>query len=74
MALDGAGDRRRRMHVTTFSSLTAHDRADAAYWLALPVAERVLQVWRLSEEQWRLRGEYPDEPGLPRSLARVLRA
>jgi len=40
---------------------------------ALPVEERVLQVWKLSEAQWRLRGEFPDTSGRPRSTARVHR-
>jgi hypothetical protein len=73
-AVSRATDRTERMRVTTFPSLAAHDRADAAYWRSLSVGERVRQVWRLSEEQWRLRGEFPDEPGLCRSVARVLRA
>jgi len=33
----------------------------------------VLLVWSLSEAQYRLRGEFPDESGLPRSVARVHR-
>jgi hypothetical protein len=69
-----AGERAERMRVTTFRSLADHDRADAAYWRALPVEMRVLQVWRLSEAQWRLRGEFPNEPGLCRSVARLRRA
>jgi hypothetical protein len=69
-----SSDRTRRMTVTTFASLADHDRADAAYWRALPVDVRVSETWRLSEEQWRLRGEYPDESGFCRSLARVVRA
>ncbi|MEO8076129.1 MAG: hypothetical protein ABI818_07360 [Acidobacteriota bacterium] len=40
-------------------SLTAHDQDDARFWAALPVEERVLRVWKLSEAQWRLRGESP---------------
>ena len=62
------------MQVRVYPSLAAHDRDDAAYWRALPVAVRVQQVWKLSEEQWRLRGEFPNEPGLSRSVARVRRA
>ena len=58
-AVIATSDRTRRMTVTTFASLAEHDRADAAYWRALPVDVRVRQAWRLSEEQWRLRGEYP---------------
>ena len=37
------------MQVRVYPSLSAHDRDDAPYWAALPVAERVLQVWKLSE-------------------------
>jgi hypothetical protein len=33
----------------------------------------VMQVWRLSYEQFQLRGDPPHEPGLCRSVARVLR-
>lgn len=71
--MDAASTRRSRMQVRIYQSLTSHDRADAQFWAALPVSERVLQVWRLSEAQWRLRGEFPDESGLPRSVARVRR-
>jgi hypothetical protein len=68
-----ASERRHRIQVRVYSTLAAHDRDDAAYWAALPVAQRVLQVWILSEAQYRLRGEFPDESGLPRSVARVHR-
>jgi hypothetical protein len=61
------------MQVRVYSSLAAHDRDEAAFWMALPVAQRVLQVWKLSEAQYRLRGELPNESGLPRSTARVHR-
>jgi hypothetical protein len=61
------------MEVRVYSSHSAHDRDDAAYWASLPIEVRVLQVWQLSEEQWRSRGEFPDEPGLCRSIARVHR-
>ena len=61
------------MQVRVYPSLTAHDQDDARFWAALPVEERVLQVWKLSEAQWRLRGEFPDASGLPRSIA-LLRA
>jgi hypothetical protein len=61
------------MQVRVYRSLEAHDRDDAAFWAAVPVRERVLQVWRLSEAQWRLRGEFPDASGLPRSVARLYR-
>ncbi len=69
-----AADRLTRMQVVVFPTLEAHARADADYWRALPTDVRVRQVWRLSVEQSRLRGEYRDEPGLCRSVARVVRA
>ena len=72
--MDRAEERRRRMKVRIYRSHEAHDRDHPAYWAALPVDVRILQVWRLSEEQWRMRGEFPDEPGLCRSVARVHRA
>ena len=71
--MDTVTERRSRMQVRVYPSLTAHDQDDARFWAALPVEERVLQVWKLSEAQWRLRGEFPDESGLPRSIARVHR-
>ena len=71
--MDAAAARRTRMQVRVYSSLTVHDRDDARFWAALPVEERVLQAWMLSEAQWRLRGEFPDASGLPRSTARVHR-
>ena len=72
-SMDSATLRRTRMQVRVYPSLAAHDRDDASFWAAIPVAERVLQVWRLSEAQWRLRGEFPDASGFPRSTARVHR-
>jgi hypothetical protein len=71
--MDRAVERRTRMRVRVYRSLEEHDREDAAFWAGVPAAERVLEVWRLSEEQWRLRGEFPDEPGLCRSVARIHR-
>jgi hypothetical protein len=59
--------------VRVYPNLAAHDSEDAAYWAAVPVAQRVLLVWTLSEAQYRLRGEFPDASGLPRSVARVHR-
>jgi hypothetical protein len=72
--MDAVEARRHRMQVRIYSSLAAQDRADASYWAALPVEVRVMQVWKLSEAQWRLRGELPDESGLPRSTASVRRS
>lgn len=71
--MDRRESRRARMQVQVYRSLAAHQHDDAVYWASLPVDVRVLQAWKLSEEQWRLRGELPDEPGPSRSIARVLR-
>ena len=71
--MDAVTARRNRMLVRVYPSLVEHGRDDPGYWAALPVSERVLQVWKLSEAQWRLRGEFPDASGLPRSTARVHR-
>ena len=70
---DRVAARRSRIEVRVYPSLAAHDRDDAAFWAALQIDQRALQVWKLSEEQWRLRGALPDESGLPRSIARVIR-
>ena len=61
------------MQVDVYRSLDLHGREDAAYWASLPADVRVLQVWKLSEEQWRLRREWPHERGFSRSVARLLR-
>ena len=66
-----AAARRARMQVRVFSSIEEHDREDPHYWASLTVDQRVELVWTLSEGQWRQRGEYPDERGLPRSVARL---
>jgi hypothetical protein len=71
--MDAATDRRNRMEVRVYPSLAAHDKDDARFWATMSVEERVLQVWKLSEAQWRLSGEFPDASGLPRSVARVHR-
>jgi hypothetical protein len=71
--MDPAATRRARMQVRVYPSAPAQARDDPQFWAALPLEVRVLEVWRLSEEQWRQRGEFPDEPGLCRSVARLHR-
>jgi hypothetical protein len=66
-------ERARRLTVRRYESASDADRDELAYWRQLSDAERILQVWRLSVEQWRLRGERVDERGLRRSVARVRR-
>jgi hypothetical protein len=66
-------DRAARLVTRRFESAAEADRHDLEFWMQIPERERVLQVWRLSQELWRLRGELRDEPGLCRSVARVHR-
>ena len=61
------------MIVRRYTSAAEADLHDLEFWLQIPDIERVLHVWRLSQEIWRLRGDLPDEPGLCRSVARVHR-
>ncbi len=63
----------REITTRVFRRRAEHEAADAAYWRALSPEERVNLAWRLSEELWRLRGEFPDEPGILRTVARVIR-
>jgi hypothetical protein len=63
----------RPMTTRRFASNAEADRHDLEYWQQIPPAERVLQTWRLSVEQWQLAGHSPDEPGLCRSVARLTR-
>ena len=62
-----------RVTIRRYASAAEADKDDVAFWRQMSEAERVLHVWRLSEEIWRLRGELPHEPGLCRSVARVHR-
>ena len=72
MSSDEAARRTLRMTVRRFASHAEADRHDLEFWMQLSQAERVLQVWRLSQEQWRL-ANLPDESGLCRSVASVQR-
>jgi len=66
-------DRTARLVVRRFESSEEADRHDLEFWQQIPERERILQVWQLSQELWRLRGELRDEPGLCRSVACVRR-
>jgi hypothetical protein len=72
MAIE-SNSRAGRVTVRRFASAAEADRHDLEYWLQMSDAERVLQVWRLSQELWRLRGDLPDESELSRSVARLRR-
>ena len=52
---DRAAERRERMTVRRFPSHAAADAHDRVYWAAISPADRILQVWKLSREQWLLR-------------------
>jgi hypothetical protein len=70
---DRITDGRAGVTVRRFLSAAEADRHDLEFWLLIPERERVVRVWTLSQELWRLRGELRDEPGLCRSVARVHR-
>jgi hypothetical protein len=61
------------MTTRRYASATEADTHDLELWQQIPPAERMLQVWKLSREQWRLSGEQTDESGLCRSVASVHR-
>ena len=61
-----------RITARRYASAADAERHDLEFWMQIPDAERVLQVWRLSQEQWRL-SRLPDESGLCRSVARLHR-
>ena len=68
-----AAVRRKHAVASLHRSLEAADRADRSFWRALAPEERVLEVWRLSEELWSIAKGEADEPGLCRSHTRLLR-
>ncbi len=49
------------------------EEIDTEFWAQITPDERFAETWRLSEEIWRLKGWDPGEPGLSRSLARLIR-
>jgi hypothetical protein len=61
------------MTTRRYRSAAEADAHDLAFWKQIPPAERIVQVWKLSQEQWRLSGEQTDESGLCRSVASVRR-
>lgn len=45
------------------------------YWMEMTPGERMTFAWELSLSAWKLaHPDYEDEPGLPRSVARVVRS
>ena len=49
-------------------------RLDREFWSRMTPGERVLETWRLSLELWQWKGCDTDEPGLCRTVARVVRS
>jgi hypothetical protein len=49
------------------------DRLDREFWAGMTSEERVEETWRLTLELWELKGWDTGEPGLCRSVARVIR-
>lgn len=70
---DMGSDRSSRITVRRYASASEADRHDAEYWMQMSDAERVLEVWRLSQELFELRGDAAYESGLSRSITRVHR-
>lgn len=64
---------RKRIRVRKFQTAQEEQAADHEWWQRLSPEERLIETWRLSEELWRMKGEFNDEPGLCRSVARVSR-
>ena len=62
------------MTVRVFRTMAEQEAGDREFWKSLSPEDRILETWRLSEELWRLKGEFPDEPGLCRTITRVLRS
>jgi hypothetical protein len=73
MASDSARRDRSQWTVRRFSSSVEADKHDLEYWMQIPENERMLQEWRLSEDQYRLAGKFPDESALCRSVESVRR-
>jgi predicted N-formylglutamate amidohydrolase len=63
----------RRSRITVRGSASSAEADRHEFWMQMSDAERVMQAWRLSEEIWRLRGGPPHEPGLHRSVVRIIR-
>lgn len=47
---------------------------DREFWETISPIERLMEVWKMTEEVWRLKGWDPGESGLSRSTSRVVRS
>jgi len=66
-------DSRKGITIRICRTAADEEAADREFWQRLTPEERIEETWRLSEELWRLRNEFNDEPGLCRSVARLRR-
>lgn len=73
MSVDMAGANRAHWIVRRFSSHAEADTREVEYWRQISPGDRAVQVWRLSEEAYRLANLFPDEPRLRRSVERIHR-
>lgn len=70
--MDTPRNPRPRRTLERFASHAEAAAREREYWALLTDAERVLETWRLSDEQWRLMGQ-TDESRFSRSVTRLLR-
>ena len=66
------GERQITARKTTLKGLEA-DTFDRDFWATISPIDKLLEVWPMTEEVWHLKGWDPGEPGLSRSVARVVR-
>jgi hypothetical protein len=52
---------------------TLDDQFDREFWAGVDPSARFAEAWRLSEEIWQFAGRVTGEPGLSRSVGRVVR-
>ena len=70
---DPTRDGLRHMVVRVCRNKGEAEAVDREWWAALTPEQRLELTWQLSEELYRLRGEFNDEPGICRSVARLVR-
>lgn len=46
---------------------------DREFWANVAPIDKLVEAWKMTEEVWHLKGWDPGEPGLSRSVARVVR-
>ncbi len=64
---------RQNIEIRVCRTTREEEAADREFWRHLTPDQRIEETWLLSEELWRLRNEFHDEPGLCRSAASIRR-